>query len=122
MGGKVKIDIARKPVTFTACHERHSIFAPSWELLRAGKMGGISWQEYTERYYAEMREAYQGNPDAFRAMARRLDQVEFICWCNAKAKGGRTRCHRFLLRQILEKVRAQITAPSSTSTAGSDAA
>lgn len=101
--------MARKPITFVRCEERHAVFAPSWELLMAYKGGALSWPEYTERYLDEMRAAFRANPEPFYAMARRLDNVELICWCN-RQKGNDARCHRFLLREILEQVRNSMTA------------
>lgn len=105
---KIKIDVARKPVTFVRCEERHAIFAPSWELLTEYKGGALSWAGYTARYLDEMRTAFRGNPELFFVMARRLDNVEFICWCCRK-KGNDARCHRFLLRELLSKVRSSMT-------------
>jgi len=97
-----KIDIARKPITFTHCDERHEVFAPSWDLLNSYKGNFISWEEYVVRYTDEMRGAYGNNKQAFIDMANRLDQVEFVCWC---CKTSTKQCHRFLLRSFLEKVR-----------------
>lgn len=101
---KIKIDIARKPITFVQCDERHSIFAPSFDLLMSHKNGFINWDEYTDAYKKEMREAFLFDPDSFYEMADRLENVELICWCNAKKKQD-NKCHRFLLQEILLKVK-----------------
>jgi uncharacterized protein YeaO (DUF488 family) len=97
-----KIDIARKPITFTRCDERREVFAPSWDLLNSYKGNFISWEEYIVRYTEEMRSAYRNNKQAFVDMAKRLDRVEFVCWCS---KTPTKQCHRFLLCSFLEKVR-----------------
>ena len=107
MARKLIIDIARKPITFQQCDRRRVVFAPSWELLREYQGGGIDWEEYTRRYYEEMRAAYREDPEPFRELARQLDEIELACWCTAKRKQDQ-RCHRFLLRKILEKVRQKL--------------
>jgi uncharacterized protein YeaO (DUF488 family) len=104
----VKIDVARKPITFEECAERQEVFAPSWELLMEYKHGWISWGQYTQRYLDEMRAGYRADPQSFHRMAQRLDEVEFVCWCGRK-RGNDLRCHRFLLRGILERVRKFMT-------------
>lgn len=101
---KIKIDIARKPCTFIECEERHEIFAPSWELLMSYKNGDINWNEYVDCYTEEMRDAFRFNPDAFFEMAERIDDVDFICWCNNKKKKD-NKCHRFILYDILKKIK-----------------
>jgi uncharacterized protein YeaO (DUF488 family) len=102
----MRIDVARKPITFMHCEERHPIFAPSWDLLMEYQRGAIAWEAYVERYLDEMRAAYRENPEAFQAMAQRLDDVVFVCWCS-KTRPSDLRCHRFLLREILDQVKAR---------------
>jgi len=106
---KTKIDIARRPITFMTCDERWEIFAPTWDLIHAYKDGSISWTEYVEKYTDEMRSAYRDNSDLFVQMAKRLDNVEFYCWCNNMNKQDE-KCHRFLLRNILNKVKEHLGA------------
>ena len=103
---KTRIDVARKPISFVQCRERHEVFAPSWGLLTEYQAGGMSWETYTQRYTEEMREAYRRDPHPFQRMAERLDDVELVCWCIKKRRKDE-RCHRFLLRAILEKIRAR---------------
>ena len=107
MASKIKIDIARKEITFCQCDERQPIYAPSWELVMAFKNKEIDWTEYTRRYIIEMRDAYREHSEIFKRDAKRLDNIEFYCWCmnfNFPTK----ECHRFLLRDILEKVRSNV--------------
>ena len=99
----ITIDVARKPVTFMQCDERWEIFAPSWELVSSFKDRWITWKEYVPLYIEEMRQAYKKNSKPFHDMALRLDNVEFVCWCSRDPKNPW--CHRFLLREILMKVR-----------------
>jgi ribonuclease HI/uncharacterized protein YeaO (DUF488 family) len=103
---KLKIDIARKPITFTECDERYEFLAPSWELLGDYKNKAINWDEYTVRYKAEMREAYKHHAKEFKRLANILGNLELVCWCSRRK--SIKRCHRFLLRDILESVRREI--------------
>jgi uncharacterized protein YeaO (DUF488 family) len=105
---RIKVDIACKPITFVRCDMRRSVFAPSPDLLHEYKAGGMTWDEYVDRYKNEMRAAYQADPTPFIEMARMLDNVEFVCWCNTKRRQD-DRCHRFLLRAILVKVRDSLS-------------
>lgn len=70
----------------------------------AYKNAEIDWAAYAALYFSEMREAYKENPAVFKNTAKRLDNVEFICWCNNKRIQDK-KCHRFLLMEIMEKVR-----------------
>lgn len=107
MNRKLKVDIARKPVTFTQCDIRRSIFAPSWDLLMGYKSGELDWPTYTQRYIEEMRQAYKTHKGEFVNLARKLPDLELVCWCcNSKEKTRKKECHRFLLIDILKKVRA----------------
>lgn len=98
---KIKIDIARIPLKKIECDERHSIFAPSYDLLMKYKDGHISWDEYVDVYKQEMRDAFKYDPDAFYVMADRFKagEVDFYCWCNLR-KIKDKKCHRFIIQEI----------------------
>ena len=98
----LKIDIARKPITFVQCDRRIEDFAPSWKLLMSYKDDFIGWDEYVIKYIDETQVNYIDNPNIFHEIAEILDSVEFICWCNRQKSNKR--CHRFLLRQFLERL------------------
>lgn len=83
---RLKVDIACQPVTFTRCDMRRSVFAPSPDLLQEYKAGTMPWSGYVQRYTEEMRAAYRADPAPFIEMARMLDRVELVCWCNAKRR------------------------------------
>jgi len=103
----IKIDIARKPITFVKCDRRIVEFAPSWELLMFYKNKFISWNDYVKKYYQEMRESFKINRQIFYEIASQLDEVELICWCTNKRHQDK-KCHRFLIKEILENVRTNM--------------
>jgi uncharacterized protein YeaO (DUF488 family) len=67
---------------------------PSPELLRCFRSGKVSWEEYAERYRAEM----AGKPDLIREWAERArkETITLLCACKDES-----RCHRSLLAVIL---------------------
>lgn len=69
---------------------------PSPALLRGFLDGKVSWPAYTARYRAEMRQ----KPDLIQAWAARArkEHITLLCACKDE-----TRCHRTLLKEILEK-------------------
>ena len=74
---------------------------PSAELHAAcyGKRGPpIGWDEYRARYLAEMR----GQEAALLELARRCDAGESICLLCSSACADEARCHRSLLRELIE--------------------
>jgi uncharacterized protein YeaO (DUF488 family) len=80
--------------------------APSEQLLKQGKQAGDSaarWKAFSRRYLSEM-----NRPDASRlldllaALSHTAD-LSVGCYCEHEA-----RCHRFLLRELLQRRGAQI--------------
>ena len=79
--------------------------APSGELVADyyGKHGApISWSEYRRRYLAEMR----GQKEAIAALARRAAAGETITLLCSSACEDPARCHRTLLKGLIEKAEA----------------
>lgn len=62
--------------------------APSKPLVMAFKKAGLPWDEYVERYWAEIR------PEAIEALRRRAkrETITLLCGCEDEAH-----CHRGLL-------------------------
>jgi uncharacterized protein YeaO (DUF488 family) len=83
---------------------RRSAFAPSPALLADFKAGRATWEQYEQRYRAEMRSFWQRDPDAFRALVALAAErdVTLTCWC----RGDETtiHCHRRLLAGFLEAI------------------
>lgn len=72
--------------------------APSKELLFDWKKGRITWQEYEERFFNEMKEQKEAL-DKVREMA--FEQtVTFLC-VERGAPEDKIRCHRRLLKEII---------------------
>lgn len=92
-GGPWRIDITRRG---------GSVFAPSWILLESGQKGWISWDEYRERYYDEMRKSYRAHRDKWLQLLARPCAV-LVCFCPDPAE-----CHRSLLADILGKLGARV--------------
>ncbi len=77
--------------------------APSVELLRAFRRGDIAWGEFARRYRAEMRA--QGElVDSVARLAKRRT-VTLLCGCEDES-----RCHRTLLRELVERRMARLDA------------
>jgi uncharacterized protein YeaO (DUF488 family) len=74
------------------------VFAPTWDMVMGHKRGTISDEEYTEAYYAMMRQSYIENFDVWIELCSK-DEVTLVCFC---PKGAF--CHRVLLATLLEKV------------------
>jgi hypothetical protein len=77
------------------------IFAPTWDMVMDHKDGKITDKEYTDMYYAKMRESYKHNKDYWEWLLKQ-DKVVLVCFC----KPGNF-CHRYLLANILEKLGAK---------------
>ena len=69
--------------------------APSAVLLRAYRAGGIEWEEFAERYRAEVSE----RRELVDELARRAQRgtVTLLCGCRDES-----RCHRTLLKETVE--------------------
>jgi uncharacterized protein YeaO (DUF488 family) len=76
---------------------------PSRELLAAfhGKTGNITWQTYRARYLAEMRRP--GAKALVAAVARRMAAGERVTLLCSSACVREARCHRSLLRELVER-------------------
>ena len=81
------------------------LFAPEWEMVQASKAGEITWEEYTAQYTELMRKRYRENRVAFRDVCR-MGEIVLLCYCSRKKKGSK--CHRYLLADILAKVAKDI--------------
>ncbi len=65
---------------------------------------GLAWDEYARRYLAEMRAP---KPQLFiRALARRLAAGESITLLCSSACADEARCHRTLLKRLIEEAPA----------------
>ncbi len=95
-GEKPPCDAMIIDVTRTAGH----LLAPSYELLMDYKEKRINWNQYVVRYKKEM------DNDACRSIMKiikKLSEVQdvyLVCVCYNKDK----RCHRFLLKDMIEKM------------------
>lgn len=79
------------------------VFSPGWELVMASKRGEISWEEYTERYIALLREKWQTHRSAFEEVCK-AGEIVLVCYCGRKKAGKK--CHRYLLADALLKAAA----------------
>lgn len=82
--------------------ERGKLFAPTWELVMNSKRGVISWEEYTQQYYALMRSRYAQNKAGFVNVLQH-NKLVVTCYC-ADTSTTTQHCHRYLLVDILKKV------------------
>lgn len=83
---------AHTPIDFSA-----PALAPSAELLSDYKEG-LSWEEYTKRFIAEMDcDEARWNMDYFKNMAIDKD-VYLVCW----ERSG-SNCHRYLLLDLMKE-------------------
>ena len=76
-------------------------FAPTWKMVMGHKEGGLSDQDYTDQYYAMMRESYRQNRQRWDEILA-MNEVILACYCSAE-----TFCHRYLLKDILVKLGAE---------------
>lgn len=103
-----KISIARfhMPHVHSSLDEILSSFAPSVELLRDYKNGKIEWGEYCTRYRAEQRDHYREAPQDFENLLKRAETENIALLCYERFEGPKTKCHRILLYEMLQKVAA----------------
>jgi uncharacterized protein YeaO (DUF488 family) len=79
---------------------------PSPELLAAfhGKHGApISWSEYRKRYLTEMK----GQRERIAELAERVAEGETVTLLCSSSCNDESRCHRSLLRELIEKSAAK---------------
>lgn len=101
-----KISIARfnGPRIRAGIDEIISSFAPSPQLLGDYKEQRIEWEEYKKRYTAEQRDHYRNSPGDFERLLQRAEDENLVLLCYERFEGRDTKCHRFLLFDILKKV------------------
>jgi uncharacterized protein YeaO (DUF488 family) len=102
-----KISIARKVPRFFAngVSEKQPSFAPSSELLQKYKSENIHWGHYVQTYLAEQRQHFRENPEDFEDLFLRAKEGErLVLLCYERFEGLETRCHRMILRDILQQV------------------
>lgn len=75
-----------------------SVFAPTWELVRAIKSGMIDEREYTDQYLALMRGSYTEHKNRWIGICN-MSEVILACYCSAGSF-----CHRHILARCLEGV------------------
>jgi uncharacterized protein YeaO (DUF488 family) len=71
--------------------------APSLDLLRAFQSGRVDWDEFARRYRAEVAEKRALLEDLSRR--GKEGAVTLLCGC-----GDESRCHRTVLRELVESV------------------
>ena len=86
---------------------RKSPFSPTRALLETYKAGGLTWEEFSQRYLDEMQRLYAADPQPFHDLVERAarEDVTLTCW-----EGGDEEtvlCHRRLLRDFLAAIAAQ---------------
>ena len=102
-----KISIARYNPPWVRANIDECIvsFAPSSELLKRYKDGELNWEQYKNEYHKEQRFHYRHNPEDFDNLLERSESDEvLVLLCYEKFEGPRTKCHRFLLYDLLKKV------------------
>lgn len=104
VGTKISIARFNNPRLKGGVDEIMSSFAPSIELLMGYKNGKINWSQYTRRYTEEQREHYRENIGDFENLLNRAEDENIVLLCYERFEGPKTRCHRFLLYEILRKV------------------
>jgi uncharacterized protein YeaO (DUF488 family) len=91
----VVLDISR----FRKKNENISPLAPSRELLYDWNQDRMTWKDYVERYYQELRE----NREAASLIQEIADQAsQKDVWLVCLERGYP--CHRFLVKQIIERM------------------
>lgn len=70
--------------------------APSRELLHAYRSGQVTWEQYRERFLAEMRGESQMAELHRLAKIARSEVITLLCVCDEEEK-----CHRWLLQTLV---------------------
>lgn len=83
-----------------------SIYAPSWEIVRAIKGGVITEEEYTAQYKRMMARSYHMHRDEWMASLRDDTLVAYACFCPPGVF-----CHRLLLARFFERLCEQHEIP-----------
>jgi len=93
----------------TTVKSGHSIFAPSWDIVLGHKAGRVSDEEYTAEYRRLMNKSWHEHRDQWLEFIGQTEPLALACYCTAKSAthvhpDGSFFCHRFLLKDILEKL------------------
>lgn len=103
-GTRVSVARFHRPTLRRSFDENLISFAPSPELLKDYKNERIGWEEYKRRYTTEQREHYRNSPGDFEDLLQRAEEENLVLLCYERFEGKDTKCHRFLLVDILKKV------------------
>lgn len=80
-----------------------SIFRPTWDMVMGIKHGRITWEEYTQMYYDRMNASWKSEERSiWLETIRETDDLAIACMC--RYEGPHTQCHRFLLKDLFEKL------------------
>jgi uncharacterized protein YeaO (DUF488 family) len=81
-----------------------SVFAPTWEMVMGYKQGVITWDEYTQQYYNRMNASWKSEKDrpVWLGTIESTEPLAIACMC--RYEGPHTHCHRFLLKELFEKL------------------
>lgn len=74
--------------------------APSKELLNDYKYKGLSWEEYTERYYNEIKNSEKAQQDISSISVHLINGHYVTLYCYEKSIDN---CHRHLLAEIFKE-------------------
>ena len=77
--------------------------APSAELLRTGRDGTISWEQFARRYRSEMNRPERKHLIPLFAALSKVTTLSVGCYCQDE-----TRCHRSVLRELLANAGADL--------------
>jgi len=79
-------------------------FAPSEELLKNYKNKKVNWSQYKQKYLSEQRKHYKEKPENFENLLERAEEENIILLCYERFEGKKTKCHRMILYDLLQKV------------------
>jgi hypothetical protein len=80
-----------------------SIFKPTWDMVMGMKTGQLSWEEYIRLYHEKMNASWKDPKERplWLATIESTEPTAIGCMCKA---GEPFHCHRYLLRDIFEKL------------------
>lgn len=81
-----------------------SIFAPTWSIVLGLKSGSITWEDYTAEYRRLMNESWKANREKWMEFIQQTEPVAIACYCTGVDPVHRPHCHRYLLKDIFEKL------------------
>lgn len=83
-----------------------SIFRPDWAMVMGLKTGDLSWEEYTKLYWEKMNASWK-SPERSIWIATLQETAPMAIACMCRYTGLDTHCHRFLLKDLFEKLCAR---------------